>query len=123
MINLKNLQNQKTQTKRTNAIIFPNAERILKRRKKVFNGFENKIFPIGKQTHGKEHYVDLDRVSMVSDGMQIKILSPKEMFQKLSIALVLVKAGNTSENLLNEICQIIYFLYRTKEITRKYIAI
>ena len=67
--------------------------------------------------------MDLDCVSMVSDGMQIKILGPKEMPQKLSIALVLVKAGNTSENLLNEICQIIYSLYRTKEITKKYIAI
>ena len=52
--------------------------------------------------------MDLDRVSMVSDGMQIKILDPKEMLQKLSIALVLVKAGNTSENLLNEICQIFF---------------
>ena len=92
MINLKNLQNQKTQTKRKKALIFPNAERILKRRKKVFNGFENKIVPIGKQAQGKEHYVDLDRVSMVSDGMQIKILGPKEMLQKFSIALVLVKA-------------------------------
>ena len=108
MINLKNLQNQKTQTRRKKALIFPNAERILKGIKKVLNGFENKIFPIGKQTQGNEHYVDLDRVSMVSDGMQIKILDPKEMLQKLSIALVLVKAGNTSENLLNEICQIFF---------------
>ena len=41
------------------------------------------------------------------------------MFQRLSIALVQVKAGNTSEKLLNEIHQIIYFLYLAKEITEK----
>ena len=41
------------------------------------------------------------------------------MLRKLSIALAHIKAGNTSENLLNEICQIIYSLYRMKEITKK----
>ena len=41
------------------------------------------------------------------------------MFQKLPIALTQVKAGNTSESLLNEIRQIIYSLYRAKEITKK----
>ena len=41
------------------------------------------------------------------------------MLQKLPIALTQVKAGNTSESLLNEIRQIIYSLYRAKEITKK----
>ena len=41
------------------------------------------------------------------------------MLQRLPRALAQVKAGNTSENLLNEIRQIIYFLYRVKEITKK----
>ena len=41
------------------------------------------------------------------------------MFQKLPIALTQVKASNTSESLLNEIRQIIYSLYRAKEITKK----
>ena len=41
------------------------------------------------------------------------------MLQRLPIALAQVKAGNTSENLLNKIRQIIYSLYRAKEITRK----
>ena len=39
------------------------------------------------------------------------------MLQTLPIAFAQVKAGNTSENLLNEIRQIIYSLYRGKEIT------
>ena len=41
------------------------------------------------------------------------------MLQRLPIALAQVKAENTSEKLLNEIRQIIYSLYRAKEITRK----
>ena len=41
------------------------------------------------------------------------------MFQRLIMAVGQVKAGNTSENLLNEIRQIIYSLYRIKEITEK----
>ena len=40
-------------------------------------------------------------------GKEIKILTPKEMLQKLPIAFAQVEAVNTSENLLNEICQII----------------
>ena len=39
------------------------------------------------------------------------------MLQRLPIALAQIKAGYTSENLLNEIRQIIYSLYRAKEIT------
>ena len=41
------------------------------------------------------------------------------MLQRLPIALWQVKAGNTSKNLLNEIRQIIYALYRAKEIIKK----
>ena len=41
------------------------------------------------------------------------------MLQRLPIALVQVRAGNTFENLLNKIRQVIYSLYRTKEITKK----
>ena len=41
------------------------------------------------------------------------------MLQRLPIALVQVKTGNTSENLLNEIRQVVYFLYQAKEITKK----
>ena len=40
------------------------------------------------------------------------------MLQRLPIALAQVKAGNTSENLVNEIRQIIHSLYQAKEITK-----
>ena len=45
--------------------------------------------------------------------MQNKIL------QRLPIAILQVKASNTSENLLNEIRQLIYYLHRAKEITKR----
>ena len=48
-----------------------------------------------------------------------KILTPKQMLQRLPIALVQVKAGNNSESFLNEIRQIVYSLYQSKEITKK----
>ena len=41
------------------------------------------------------------------------------MLQRLLIPLAQVKAGNTSEHLLNEIRKIIYSLYRAKEIIKK----
>ena len=41
----------------------------------------------------------------------LKILSPKQMFQRLPISLAQGKAGNTSKNLLNKIHQIIYCIY------------
>ena len=43
----------------------------------------------------------------------------KHMFERLPIPLAQVKAGNTSENLLNEIRWIIYSLYQEKDITKK----
>ena len=52
-------------------------------------------------------------------GTGLKILTPKQMLQRLSIALAQVKAGNNSESLLNEIRQIVYSLYQSKEITKK----
>ena len=42
------------------------------------------------------------------------------MLQRLSIALAQVKESNTSENVLNKICQIVYSLNRAKEIAKKY---
>ena len=52
-------------------------------------------------------------------GTRLKLLTPKQMLQQLPIALAQVKAGNNSENLLNEIRQIIYSLYQSKEICKK----
>ena len=52
-------------------------------------------------------------------GTGLKILTTKQMLQRLPIALAQVKAGNNSESLLNEIRQIVYSLYQSKQITKK----
>ena len=38
-----------------------------------------------------------------TEGIRLKILTPKQMLQRLSVALSQVKAGNNSESLLNKI--------------------
>ena len=53
------------------------------------------------------------------DHSKLKVLTPKQMLQRLPIALAQVKAGNNSESLLNEIRQIVYSLYQSKQITKK----
>ena len=45
-------------------------------------------------------------------GTRIQILTPKEMLQRLPIALAQVKPSNNSESLLNEIRHIVYSLYQ-----------
>ena len=55
----------------------------------------------------------------VSKATGLKILSPKQMLQRLPTALAQVKAGKNSKNLLNEIRQIAYSLYQSKGIIKK----
>ena len=47
------------------------------------------------------------------------MLTPKQILQRLPIALAQVKAGNNSESAINEIRQIVYSLYQSREITKK----
>ena len=54
-------------------------------------------------------------------GSGLKILTSRQTIQRLLIALAQVKAIDTSENLLNEIRQIIYSLYQEKKLLKKYI--
>ena len=77
-------------------------------RETVLNAFKRKIFLRKSEGTG----------ILNSDHSKLKILTPKQMLQRLPIALAQVKAGNNSENLLNKIKQIVYF-YQAKEITKK----
>ena len=52
-------------------------------------------------------------------GKLLKIFSPKQMLQRLTIALAQVKACNNLESLLNEIIKVVYYLYQSKQITKK----
>ena len=66
--------------------------------------------------------LDLVRLAKVSDCFHLKILTPKPMPQILPVLLTQVKAGNSSENLLNGICQYILFIEQEK-VLRKYTTI
>ena len=63
-----------------------------------------KILNFDKQQKDKGLLSDLNcvaHVGNVSDHFDLKMLTPKQMLQRLTIDLAQVKAGNTSENLLN----------------------
>ena len=47
-------------------------------------------------------------------GEVLKMLTNKQMLQSLPVALAQVKASNTSENVLNETWQIIFFVSRKR---------
>ena len=53
------------------------------------------------------------------EGTGLKILTPKQMLQRLPISLAQIKADNNSQSLLNEIRHIVYSLYQSREITKK----
>ena len=52
-------------------------------------------------------------------GKGLKILTSKQLLQRLPKVLAQLKVGNNSKNLLNEIRKIVYSLYLSKEITKK----
>ena len=97
---------------------------------KLFNDYssiasEDKYKAINKKgiTRMSERVVKVSGTKVsnrkVSDHSNLKVLSPKQVCQKLPIALAQIKAGNTSENFLDEIRKIICFLCREKEIAKK----
>ena len=52
-------------------------------------------------------------------GQGLKILTPSQMLSRLPITLAQLKAGNNSEKRKNEIRQILYYLYRSKKLTKQ----
>ena len=88
-----------------------NLEKIYLTREEAINLFRNYIEMLSDANYDSKH--------SETEGKGLKILTPKQMLQRLPIALAQVKAGNNSESLLNEIRQIVYSLYQSKQITKK----
>ena len=82
-----------------------------------YNTRENAIKFI--EDYGRMVLEAREQALVEQNGKRLKILTPNQMLKRLPIALAQVKAGNNSESLLNEIRQIVYSLYRSKEITKK----
>ena len=95
--NLRRIKRKKRGTYESINVLYNDTEMVL-------DAFKSEIFPLP---------------SIEVTG--IKILTTKQMLQRLPITLEQVKAGNTS--LRNEIRQIIYYLYRAKKTTKRYITI
>ena len=52
-------------------------------------------------------------------GKGLKILTPNQMLSRLPISLAQLITGNNSEKLKNEIRQLLYSLYRSKNVTKQ----
>ena len=52
-------------------------------------------------------------------GTGLKILTPNQMLSRLPVTLAQLKAGNNSEKLKNKIRQLLYSLYRSKNMTKQ----
>ena len=106
---LNNIKIGKKTTKQKEVI--NNITRLYLSREEVFNFFRYYVEMLSD--------ANCNAKQNKTEGKRLKILTPKQMLQRLPIALAEVKAGNNSEHLLNEIRQIIYSLYQSKEITKK----
>ena len=58
-------------------------------------------------------------IKQKQEGRGIKTLTPNQMLSRLPISLAQLKAGNNSEKLKNEIRQLLYSLYRSKNMTKQ----
>ena len=67
-----------------------------------------------KEVSGNENQKKKKIANIVNEqeiGRGLKILTPEHILNRLPVAIAQVKAGKTSENLPNEIQQMIYSLY------------
>ena len=90
--------------KRLRSDVLNSVSSLVQEREMVLTAFKSGIFQVSKESQ---------------EGEGLKIVTPNQMLKRLPIAIAQVKAGNNSESLLNEIRQIVYSLYRSKEITKK----
>ena len=95
---------QNSESQKVKEDVLNSAMALLKGREMIFKTFESGIFLKSKE---------------LKKRTELKILTPKRILQRLPIALAQIKVGNNSERLLNEIRQIVYSLYQSKEITKK----
>ena len=100
---------KESRKKEEKEIALENLYNFFEGREKILDAFESKIFLTKSKGAG----------ILNPDHSKLKILTHKQMLQRLPIALAQVKAGNNTESLLNEIRKIVYSLYQSKQITKK----
>ena len=105
----KNTKPRSQEKKQEKKIVLDNLYNFFEGREKVLDAFEIKIFSIKSKGAG----------ILNPYHSKLKVLTSKQMLQRLPIALEQVKANNNSKSLLNEIRQIVYSSYQSKQITKK----
>ena len=88
-----------------------NIDKFYKSREEIINSFRDYVEMLSDANHNSKH--------SETKGTGLKILTPKQMLQRLPVALAQVKTGNDSESLLNEIRQTVYSLYKSNRISKK----
>ena len=97
-------------------------ERVKTRRQRTFSPQDSSI-NLDDFTYG-ENYDELDEEdrellrNMNKEGKGLKILTNKQMLNRLPILLAQIQAGNNSNKVKNEIRRILYSLYRSKVLTK-----
>ena len=90
----------------------------LKDKIKEMSEDEKKIEQITKILKIVEDILEFNEQNQSGKGL--KILTSNQMLSRLPISLAQLKTGNNSENLKNEIRQILYSLYRSKNLTKQF---
>ena len=108
---LNKLNNGKIDKKTNEKKVIDNLNKFDNSREEVINFFRDYIEMLSAANYNAKQNK--------TKGTGLKILTPKQMLQRLPIVLAQVKASNISESLLNEIRQFVYSLYLSKQITKK----
>ena len=69
-----------------------------------------------KRLDAVKKILDFNNQKQIVQGL--KILTPDQMLSRLPITWAQLKAGNNSEQLKNEIRQLLHSLYRSKSLTK-----
>ena len=93
---------ERQQEKKSSTAIGSNQKKLLEYGKNLKRIYEN-MFPTSSGSQSAKG---------------LKILTPQQMFTRLPILLAQIKAGNNSQKLKNEIRQLLYSLYRSKQISK-----
>ena len=138
---LNNNYNPKNKTKiKEKDNTLKSAKKLFTIRKKIINAFSEGIFPyidgfqVEKESDDEStsENEEMDTTIMPEleseesaeqrrnqQGKGLKILTPNQMLNRLPISLAQLKAGNNSEKLKNKIRQLLYYLYRSKKLTKE----
>ena len=99
---------------------------IIKNRLKDLNNEINKMSEEERENERVDKLIEIvERILAYikqqekKEGRDIKILRPNQMLSRLPISLAQIEAGNNSNKLKNEIRQLLYSSYRSKNMTKQ----